>query len=134
MTSLIKTCALAILVGVCIGTLPVVVYHFTDGACVATKTLASVVWSGGAIVVVVIGLAICSSSIITCALWLFNSIVLFAILETLLLVVVNLTFVDCYTVPELHIMNAVGGITLTVGWITIVGGLIYKRDAAAPVV
>ena len=130
MSNIIKTCALVVLSGICIGTLPVVVYHFTDGACVATKTLASVVWSGSAIVVVAICIAIFSSSIITCALWLFNSFILIAIFETLLLVVVNLTFIDCYTVPELHVMNVVGGIALTVGWGAIVGCAINQREVA----
>lgn len=121
MTNLTQTCILAVLIVVCIGTLPAVVYPLTDGTCLAKKTLAltSVAWSGGALMVAATCIAICNSAI-TCALWLLGSFVLLASLDTFLLVAINVTFIDCYTNHEMQTINAVGSVALFVGWTAIV--------------
>ena len=114
-----QICTFVVLL-VCIGVFPGVVYHLTDGACVAKETLAltSIAWSGGALIVGATCIALFNSAV-TCALWLLGSSVLLVTLETLLLVVVNITFIECYTKHELQTINAVGGVALTGGWTAI---------------
>ena len=89
----------------------VIIYNNTDANCFTVHTISTLALTGGIFTVVIN----CGFSLVYCTVWVFGILLMFAFVELILLIFINVKLVECYAPQTLEAINVGGGLLLLVG-------------------